>query len=221
MEDYDEARRAVAASCARLIPEGLSVGTGGNISVRAGEYIAISPSQLPYAQLQSEHICLVTTEGRRIEGRLAASSELDMHLALYEDLETAAVVHIHSPFATALSTVLDELPAIHYVINQLGGPVPVSPYAPFGSKELAANVSESMLGRNAVLLQNHGATVVGATLAQAFDRALLLEWLCGVYHRAASIGTPRLLTSGELAVVRERSAQQRQRVEEAWSGEAR
>ena len=94
------------------------------------------------------------------------------------------MVHTHAPFASALSTVVDELPALHYMIAELGGPVRVAPYATYGSEELAENVGRALEERTAALLGNHGTIAFGGTLEQAYSRTELLEWLSALYLRA-------------------------------------
>ncbi|HYR63884.1 MAG TPA: class II aldolase/adducin family protein, partial [Actinomycetota bacterium] len=94
-----------------------------------------------------------------------------------------------------------ELPPVHYLISLLGGPVRVAPYATPGSAELAAHMAAALDGRSAVLLGNHGTITTGDTLEQAYSRALLLEWMCGVYYRARLLGEPRLLDLEEIAKV--------------------
>ena len=121
-----------------------------------------------------------------------------MHLAVYAATSAAAVVHTHSPEVVALSSTCDELPAIHYAITSLGGPVRVAPYTRFGSAGLASAATMALNGRQAVILQNHGAVTYGGTLAEAYERALLLEWLARVYRLARSSGTPRILSAAEL-----------------------
>ena len=116
-------------------------------------------------------------------------------------------------YATALSTTIDELPAIHYMINHVGGPVRVVPYCTFGTEELAHRVRAGVKDRFATLIQNHGTVAYGATLAEAYFRAQLLEWLSELYWRALQVGTPRILSEAELADVRE----QNQRLRYAWS----
>lgn len=124
-----------------------------------------------------------------------------MHLAIYAVTRAQAVVHTHSPEVIALSAVSDELPAIHYAIADLGGPVRVAKYYRFGSDELASAAVAALEGRRAAILANHGAVTYGATLAQAYDRALLLEWLAKVYRLAIAGGTPRALSPAGLAEV--------------------
>lgn len=193
-----EAREAVAAHARRLPADGLVVGTAGNLSVRAGEWVAVTPSAVDYARIGPSDVCLVDEAGRLVDGRGTPTTELPLHRAAYAATGTAAVVHTHSPYATALSTVVEELPAIHYLIVDLGGPVPVAPYATPGSEELGARVGRILEGRSAVLLRNHGALTVGPTLARAYRRSVLLEWLAATYHRARQIGEPTLIGGQEL-----------------------
>lgn len=121
-----------------------------------------------------------------------------MHWEVYSTTDAGAVVHTHSPEVIALSVTCEELPAVHYAIARLGGPVRVAPYTRFGSEGLAHGARSALEGHTAAILQNHGAITYGPTLREAYDRAALLEWLAGVYRRALQYGTPRLLTDAEL-----------------------
>ena len=120
-----------------------------------------------------------------------------MHTVVYQNTDAQAVVHTHPVYATVLGTLVDEIPRIHYMLALLGGPVRVAPYAPFGTEELARNCIVAMKDRYAVLLQNHGATTYGETLAKAYSRSTYLEWLCRIYCEAKTLGEPRLLTAVE------------------------
>jgi len=191
-------REDLVAYGRRLAPDGLAIGTAGNLSCRAGDVVAITPRGVGYDVMAPQHICLVTLDGGQIDAPLGPSSELPMHLAVYRRCDAAAVVHTHSPFATTLGTVIDELPPIHYLISLLGGPVRVAPYATPGSDELADHMATALEGRSAVLLGNHGTITTGDSLEQAYSRALLLEWLCGLYLRARLFGEPRLLDVEEI-----------------------
>jgi L-fuculose-phosphate aldolase len=192
-------RRLVVQYAKRLRPDGLVVLTAGNISVRSGELVAITPGSFDYDRLTPERICVVHLDGAPAEARLLPSSELPMHLAVYHAAPDAcAVVHTHAPYASALSTVVDELPALHYLIAELGGPVRVAPYATFGSEELAESVSSALEGRTAALLANHGTIAFGETLEQAYSRTVLLEWLSALYVRSRLLGEPRLLAGEEI-----------------------
>jgi L-fuculose-phosphate aldolase len=209
-----DARARLVSYCARLLADGLSVGSAGNLSVRAGEAVAITPSSVPYADIRPDDICLVTPTGEQLSrgedhGQLAPSSETPMHLAVYSATGAGAIVHTHSPEVVALSTTRTELPAIHYAIHALGGPVRVAPYVRFGSAGLAGAAVEALDGRSAVILRNHGAVTYGRDLAQAYDRALLLEWLARTYRLALSYGEPTILSAGQLDEVAEEARRRR------------
>jgi L-fuculose-phosphate aldolase len=195
-------RRLVVRYAKRLRPDGLVVLTAGNLSVRSGDLVAITPGSFDYDELTPERICVIGLDGSVAEAPLAPSSEVPMHLGVYDAVpEACAVVHTHAPFASALSTVVDELPALHYLIAELGGPVRVAPYATFGSNELAENVARALEGRTAALLGNHGTIAFGETLEQAYSRTLLLEWLSALYLRSSLLGAPRLLAGEEIELV--------------------
>jgi L-fuculose-phosphate aldolase len=196
------AREAIVAAGRELSRAGLVVGTAGNVSVREGDLVAVTPSGLRYADLTPELVGVHRLDGTAVEAPLAPSSELPLHLAVYTARPDAgAVVHTHSPAATALSALVEEVPAVHYYVAMFGGPVLVAPYATYGSQELARNVVQALRDRTACLMGNHGAVTVGPDLVTAHDKSVYLEWLCDVYLRAASAGTPRLLPPAEIAAV--------------------
>lgn len=180
-----------------MLDDGLAIGSAGNLSVRDGDEILITPSGIAYRDLRPDDICVVGLDGAR-SGDAEPSSETPMHLAVYAATGAGAVVHTHSPEVIALSAVRGDLPAIHYAIVSLGGPVRVAEYTRFGSQELARAAVAALSGRSAAILRNHGAISYGATLAEAYDRALLLEWLAHVYRLASSRGQPRILSQAEL-----------------------
>jgi L-fuculose-phosphate aldolase len=197
-----DAREAIVTTCQELSRSGLVVGTAGNVSVREGDLVAVSPSGLRYADLTPELVGVHRLDGARVEGPLAPTSELPLHLAIYAARpEVGAVVHTHSPSATALSTLVDEIPPVHYYVAMFGGPVLVSPYATYGTDELAHNVVHALRGRTGCLMGNHGAVTVGPDLLSAHDKSVYLEWLCDVCLRASSAGSPRLLSTAELDAV--------------------
>jgi L-fuculose-phosphate aldolase len=187
-------REAVAAAGRRLAAEGLVLGTSGNVSARSGEHVAITPTGARLADLDAEDVTVVDLAGRVVDGALAPTSEADLHLGVYERFDAGAVVHTHSPMATAIACVLeDEVPCVHYGMLALGGTVRIAPYATFGTPELASGVLDALDGRTAALMANHGAVTRADDLASALELTLLLEWACGVYWHAAAIGTPRAL----------------------------
>ena len=196
------AERAEVVSVARRMHlDGLVSGTSGNVSRRLGELVAITPMGRDYGTMVAEDVCVVDLEGQRIDGELTPSTETPMHLAVYRAFDAGAVVHTHSLYATVVSTVADELPAIHYMVAILGGPVRVSPYRLFGTTELSEAVVAAGAGRSAVIIGSHGAITWGTDLAEAYRRTTTLEWLSKLYCRAREVGTPRLLTDDEVSEV--------------------
>jgi L-fuculose-phosphate aldolase len=203
------ARAELVSYSARLLDDGLAVGSAGNMSVRSGDLVAITPSGISYAEMRPDDVCLVTLDGTEEQNAETPSSETPMHLAIYAATKAGAVVHTHSPEVIALSAAREELPAIHYAITGLGGPVRVAPYVRFGSEGLAAAAVAALDGRSAVILRNHGAVTYGRDLAQAYDRALLLEWLARTYRLALSYGQPSILSAAELDEVTAESRRRR------------
>jgi L-fuculose-phosphate aldolase len=197
-------RRQIVDACRKMRADGLVVGTSGNISVRAGDLIAVTPSGLDYDAMTPESVGVHRLDGAPVEAALAPTTEMAMHLAVYARTDAGAVVHTHSTAATALSTVADELPPIHYLVALFGGPVRVASYATYGTSELAANMAAALADRSACILGNHGTIVYGTDLAEAYSHAAYLEWLCELYLRATAAGPPRLLSLAEIDRVKDR-----------------
>src|ERR1700748_2654311 len=131
-----DAREAIETTCKELSRAGLMVGTAGNVSVRAGDLVAVTPSGVRYAGLTPELVGVHRLDGTAVEALLAPTSELPRHLPIYAARpEAGAVVHTHSPAATALSALVDEVPPVHYYTAMFGGPVHVAPYATYGTPE--------------------------------------------------------------------------------------
>jgi L-fuculose-phosphate aldolase len=197
-----DAREAIVTTCQELARAGLVVGTAGNVSAREGDLVAVTPSGVRYAGLTPELVGVHRLDGTPVEAPLAPTSELPLHLAVYAARpEAGAVVHTHSPAATALSTLVDEVPTVHYYAAMFGGAPRVTPYATYGTQELAASVGRALRDRTACLMGNHGAVTVGPDLVTAHEKSVYLEWLCDVYLRAAAAGTPRRLPPAEITAV--------------------
>lgn len=184
-----------------MTADGLVTGTAGNVSVRVGDLVAVSPSGMDYAAIGPDDVCVVDLDGTPVDGPHRPSSETPLHLAVYHTTDARAVVHHHGLHSTAVSLVQQTLPAVHYYIIRLGGPPRVAPYATYGTPELAASVETALRDRTAALMQNHGAVAYGTTLDEAYDRAQLVEWLAQLYTTSAPLGTLRILTDDELAAV--------------------
>src|SRR5215218_3063597 len=185
----------------RLAPERQLIADHGRRMT--GDRLAVTPAGHAYDILTPELVCVNHLDGSTVEGELAPTSELPFHQLIYAHTDAAAVVHTHSTAATVVSTVVDELPTIHYILAVMGGPIRVAPYATFGSQELADNVVAAIEGRSGVLLANHGAITYGPTIEVAYDRALYLEWVAEVWLRAHSLPgfSPRILGDAEMTEV--------------------
>jgi L-fuculose-phosphate aldolase len=174
----------------------LVVGTAGNVSARAGDVVVITPTGSRLSTVTAGELAVVDLQGRLVSGSLGPTSELPLHLAVYNHFDAGAVVHTHPPMGTAVACVVDELPCIHYALLALGPTIRVARYATFGTDDLAASVVEALEGRTACLMASHGAVTYGRDLQAAMDATELLEWGCGVYVNACACGTPRVLDAG-------------------------
>jgi L-fuculose-phosphate aldolase len=166
--------------------------------MRSGDHVAMTPTGAALGELEPEQVTVVDLEGRVVDGSLAPTSEIDLHLGVYSRIGAGAVVHTHAPMATAIACVLDELPLVHYQMLALGGAVRVAPYATFGTPELAEGVVEALEGHSAALMRSHGAVCIGGDAKGATEATLLLEWACTVYWHARALGDPHVLTDDEV-----------------------
>jgi L-fuculose-phosphate aldolase len=202
VEGIEERREQVAAASRRLAAEGLVPGTAGNVSARLDDRVAITPTGAVLAELEPDDVTVVNLEGKPAAGKLAPTSELDLHLGVYRRYGAGAVVHTHAPMATAIACVLgDELPCVHYQMLVMGGSVRIAPYRTFGTPALADAVLEALEDHTAALMANHGAIAYGPDIDAALETMLLLEWACGVYWHAAALGKPRVLGRKQLDAV--------------------
>ncbi|MBJ8346586.1 class II aldolase/adducin family protein [Antrihabitans sp. YC2-6] len=194
-------KAAVASACRALAEEGLVLGTAGNVSTRAGDLITITATGAKFSTISADEVTVVDLDGNVVDGELAPTSELAIHLGIYRATDAGAIVHTHATTCVAVGCVVDELPCVHYQMLAFGGAVRVAPYKTFGTQELADAVLVALEGKSAALMANHGAITYGATLDAAMDSARLLEWASTVYLRAASMGTVRALGDEALAAV--------------------
>lgn len=202
---FDDAARAALAGGARAVADaGLVVGTAGNLSVRSGERVLITPRGAHLDACDPRTCVEIALADGAHDDDLQPSSESALHRAIYATTDAAAIVHTHSHYATVLSTLVDELPPIHYAIHALGGTLRVARYETFGTEALAAAVAEAMEGRRGALMANHGAIVAGHDIEHAVHLAITLEWLAGIYYDAIVAGAPAILDETDIDAVRER-----------------
>lgn len=194
-------RRDIIATSQVLDAAGLMPNKSGNVSCRSGGGLLITASGVPYADLTHADVVELRLDATAEPERgPRPSSEWRMHAAVYAARpEVAAIVHTHSPRATALACAGRGLPPFHYMIALAGGEVRCMPYATFGTAELARHAVDGLEGRRAVMLANHGVLAVGATLARAKAVAVEVENMAGQYLDLLAAGlTPRLLDEEEL-----------------------
>jgi L-fuculose-phosphate aldolase len=185
----------------------LNVGTAGNASVRCDGVFLITPSgRLPERCTTADMVWMTMEGASEGAGGLVPSSEWRIHRDIYASVpEAGAIVHAHSPFATALACQRADIPPFHYMIALFGGDsVRCAAYATFGTQKLSENALAALAGRNACLLANHGMLAHGRDLAHALAQAIELETLCEQYWHACQPGPPVLLSGEEMAEVLER-----------------
>ena len=195
---------AIIAAARALDALGFMPGKSGNLSCRTARGCLITPAGLPYAETGPADLVEVAADGSVVSGHRRPSSEWRLHTAIYAARpEAGAVVHTHSPFATALSCARQGIPPFHYMIALGGGAdIPCSAYATFGTAALAEACVAALAGRRAALLANHGAVALGTTLAGAKALAMEVENLARQYLALRAAGlAPVLLTAAELREV--------------------
>ena len=197
-----ETRREILRVAQSLDQAGMMPSKSGNVSARDGQGFIITPAGLAYARSSADDLVATAMDGQPV-GTVPhrPSSEWRLHAAIYAARpEVMAVVHTHSPRATALSCARKGIPPFHYMVLLAGGPIACAEHATAGTQALAENAVSAMAGRRAVLLANHGVVAAGATLAGAHALALEVENLAGQYLDLLAAGLkPVLLTDAELA----------------------
>lgn len=202
----DEAiRKQIIDTCIYMNDRGVNQGTSGNISVRTDGGFLITPSGVPYNEMQPEDIVFMQLDASH-KGPRKPSTEWRFHRDIMEKKpEVGAVIHLHSMFCTSLSILRREIPAVHYMIAAAGGPsVPCVPYVTWGTQELANYILDALKDRHACLLANHGMVCVGPNLKKTAWLAIEVEALAAQYWRALQVGVPHVLPDKEIAHVMER-----------------
>jgi L-fuculose-phosphate aldolase len=196
-------REEIIAVTHALDDAGLVPNKSGNVSCRVADGFAITPAGIPYRELAPAHIVTLPLAASVVPTEPRPSSEWRMHAAIYRARPDAlAIVHTHSPRATALAAAGRGIPAFHYMIALAGGDVRCMPYATFGTAELAESAVRGLEGRRACLLGNHGVIAIGNTLARAHAVAVEVENLADEYLSMLSAGlAPQLLDDAEIRKV--------------------
>lgn len=204
----EKERRDIVEYGKKMISEGLTSGTSGNISIYNKEknLMAISPSGIGYFDTKPEDVVIMNLKGEVIEGDRKPSSEWALHTAMYEvKADCRAVVHTHSMYCTVFASLRQPLKAVHYVIADSGvAEVPCAPYETFGTKELAKSAAKTIGNSDAVLLANHGMLACGGDIKSAYSLASGMEYCAELQYRCMCIGKPVVLDNKEMEIVMEK-----------------
>jgi len=194
-------RREIIKAAQRFNSTGLSASTSGNVSARTKHGFLITPMSVEYEKLQPGSLVELDTNGKKINGRFEPSSEWRFHKDIYDKrAESRSIVHVHSPFATAIACTRKPIPAFHYLIALAGGDsIRCAQYATFGTQALSRNALKALKGRSACLLANHGQIAIGDSVASALTMAQEVEELARHYCLSKMAGKPVLLNKNELS----------------------
>ena len=200
--DHSSLREALIAAARSLQKYQLGTGTAGNLSARVGQGYLITPTGVDYELLTPAHIVSMDLRGNRAAGDLKPSSEWRFHQDIYtERTDIDAIVHTHSPCATALACTRQDLPAFHYMVAGAGGSsIRCAGYATYGTQELSDHALAALAGRQACLLANHGVIALGKNVDSALKMAQLVEELARQYLFSRMFGSPVLLDEAEMKI---------------------
>ncbi|MBM5791224.1 MAG: class II aldolase [Cyanobacteria bacterium M_surface_10_m1_298] len=210
MASEQNLREQLVTVARRMQASGINQGTSGNLSVRIPGGMLITPSSLPYEQMQPADLVALDLSGKPLQtpepGRpqRRPSSEWRLHAdVLANRPEVQAVLHCHSIHATALACHGKDIPPFHYMTAVAGGhDIRCAPYATFGTQELSDGVVEALESRLACLMAQHGQVAVGPTLDRALALAVEVETLARIYLQALALGQPPLLSAEQMEQVR-------------------
>jgi L-fuculose-phosphate aldolase len=205
--DESQKRQSIIDACRRMNALGINQGTSGNISVRHGDGLLITPTSVPYEAVTPGQVVFMNMDGACADGA-RPSSEWRFHRDILRVRpEIGAVVHAHPTYCTILAIMGLEIPPIHYMIAAAGGAnIRCAPYATYGTAELSAHAVHALEGRFACLLAHHGLIAAGPSLAKAMWLAVEVETLARQYHGCLQIGKPPLLSVDEIERVRVKMA---------------
>ena len=207
-----ELKKEVIKYAQKLNSTNLSPLRSGNVSIRANkdnvEGFLLTPSGKRYEDLVPEDIVFLALREeynnlKLFNSSLNPSSEWRFHQDIYlKKIEAKAIVHAHSPHATAVSAHGKPIPAFHYMIALAGGDdIKCAEYATFGTTELSKNILKALEKRKACLMSNHGQVAFGYNLKQAFELAQEVENICQQYVIALKLGQPKILSSTEMSKI--------------------
>ncbi|MEJ7808786.1 MAG: class II aldolase/adducin family protein [Gemmatimonadaceae bacterium] len=203
-EEERAARHGIVRVCRRLYERGLIAGPDGNVSVRIGEgRILVTPAGMSKVDVRAADIVEITPLGEQLSRGRPASSEVAVHLRIYERRpDLRSVVHAHPPTATGFAVAGEDLmaPVLPEIILQVGG-VPIVPYDAPGTRELAERFDPWLADHDAFLMANHGAVTAGRTLEAAHQRMESVEHAARILFTARLLGNVNELTRVQAAAL--------------------
>jgi len=194
---YEKEKKEILETALKLIDCDLIKLSAGNVSIRKGNNVIITPSGMDYKNLNADDMVVIDLEGNKIEGKNMPSLDSVGLLYIYNNMpEIGAAIHTHQPYSTALSLIADKLPAIlTTLVNAVGSKVVyVTPFAPAGKLETGIVTVNNLKGSRAVILRQHGVMAVGNDLTEALYAAVYLEEAAKAYLAVKPLGEPRTLT---------------------------
>jgi len=202
---YTEYQKEVFATAQKLVKAGLIRISSGNVSMRTADgNMAITPSSIPYDELEVSQIVVLDMEGNTVEGKLKPSTEKMLHIGAYKTRrEINAVIHTHSIFGITLSLIDAAIPPLSIEMINLGAPIPTVPYATPGTMAFADSVAGYLRNhpeKKAGLLESHGTIAVGSSMKDAFQNAYNLETGANIYFNSLMLGKKfRIFSENEIA----------------------
>lgn len=195
-------RKGIIEACRSMNALGINQGTSGNVSVRYGERMLITPSGVPYEELDPKDLCAtqIKKDGKNWEGDLNPSSEWRFHLNIYQNRpDVGAIVHTHSTYATVLAICGKPIPAVHYMVAASGGTeIRIAKYATYGTEQLSKNALEALKDRTCCLLKNHGVIATGPNIKRALWLASEVETVARQYYLSLAIGGGDIIPDDEI-----------------------
>ena len=196
-QDFSALKQELVAGAAQVARIGLVPLTQGNLSLRDPQsgLVLITPHDYPYHLLQPEDVVVLDLDGRVIEGEREPSAESPVHLAVYEKRAAAqAIVHAEPIYTNVFGVLHMPIAPLHVnTLIDVGGEVPVMPFAPSGSRQFGYDMLKVMGDRNAVVWANHGMLAIGGSLRKAIHCTVMVEIAAQLYHMALQHGQPHLI----------------------------
>jgi L-ribulose-5-phosphate 4-epimerase len=197
---YRQEKEEILKTARKLMAYGIVRLSAGNLSVRRGEHVIVTPSGMEYEGLDSSDLVVVDMRGKVVEGERAPSLDTVGLLYIYQHIpRIQALIHTHQVYATAVSLVADGIPPmLTPQVNALKGDVPVTRFAPAGKVETGMVTVESIGDRNAVILRQHGVMAAGKDLKEALYAVVYLEEAAQAFLAARAIAAPATLNSEQI-----------------------